>query len=1306
MVLQDADASDRLAAEIRRLTSSEPAVRAQACRAVAAQAARGEHARTAIIEAAAVQSILPLLHAAPTQAEAAQALAALAVDDEARRLILAGGGCEPLVRGLHSKSVQAQEHAAVALSCIAQDEAGRAQIAELGGVLALVGLVQSNERQLQLPAARALCLLALDAENRINIVAADGHDAMIELLRGGETPAPAELQALAAETLASLALYTHNRRKVREAGGVERLVDALASDSGDVQAAATTALARLANHDGECQEAIRAAGGVRELSQVLWSDDAESRQFARAALESLGADADAEKEAWAQAVQEKQAGQFKESEELREKADASLLRGDLGAAAATYASALELHPHSTVLQQRLERTRRESTSASASIEQLAGRAASVRLTRRKLSSKAPDPLQLEGMPDGVLSLVDIFRAVDSRRKRGDAAHTLPSFTSARQQLEEASAQLDARQSALYRRAMDAAPTRPPIAATRSVDTVGTFAFAIGSQVRLEAAVARMVDARDDARKSFASAAEKFIGLLHSESFRESHEAAVHVLGPLQQAVDRLGQVPVLGGAFRGNEVETRRQGGAAVADALEAFDVWIAENTAGTVAKQTEKALAALLSASTAVLAPRAPTPSAPPAVEDAKALAQKSLASLSEAVVAVDGALSTEQRYWELADPLRSLPVGVVRAAAGALLAELTQQIEDVEALYAYGEVVEERRDASLRFMERAPPDVAELVKQSDLARACQEKMDEGLAEMTALRNEPEETRNNRRLQELEADAKTQRRRRYEAEKALKAERRRLCTLAAEHMPELPLRFPEAGIRLDEAEHAATAAAHEMRTRSGRRAEEEPEPSEGGPEEQQSILLDVPSAMDVSAAGLGAMLEAEATDLAKLRDSLATAEERYAQAQQQQPERPAAEQGLEELDPAAQETPEAAALRRQRRELLRRQRAFGLKCQLAGRSAELVPPPHSPAPGSAAGASVSQLADYLGGRAEELPADLGDSSTPAHAGDAGQQGAQRATAAAFTAAARAESGTPGRRRRSARQTQSPPHTLSRPTFSAAPVASPAAPAPRSASAGGATERNSTMTAAAERARLRSPERRSGAQTVIGAPARTPVRTSLLEDPSPTAERPSGKPLTRLEQARQQVSARIAGGDEGHGTLSFRAGGARPRSPSPPRTISARVAERDEPTRRAMQAVAPGDERVWQASMSPPPRESPVRAAGGAADDGRELRRTATARVNASWSASQDQTEALEVSAEAGDILAAIDKNLDGVISRQEYSEYQARERSLEATLAYAEYSGKQATGAAPSWRSASVQGVTQPPGRFPLPVHKPLTCV
>ena len=44
----------------------------------------------------------------------------------------------------------------------------------------------------------------------------------------------------------------------------------------------------------------------------------------------------------------------------------------------------------------------------------------------------------------------------------------------------------------------------------------------------------------------------------------------------------------------------------------------------------------------------------------------------------------------------------------------------------------------------------------------------------------------------------------------------------------ELPLRFPEAGIRLDEAEHAATAAAHEMRTRSGRRAEEEPEPCNG----------------------------------------------------------------------------------------------------------------------------------------------------------------------------------------------------------------------------------------------------------------------------------------------------------------------------------------------------------------------------------------------------------------------------------------------------------------------------------------------
>ena len=47
-----------------------------------------------------------------------------------------------------------------------------------------------------------------------------------------------------------------------------------------------------------------------------------------------------------------------------------------------------------------------------------------------------------------------------------------------------------------------------------------------------------------------------------------------------------------------------------------------------------------------------------------------------------------------------------------------------------------------------------------------------------------------------------------------------------------------------------------------------------------------------------------------------------------------------------------------------------------------------------------------------------------------------------------------------------------------------------------------------------------------------------------------------------------------------------------------------EPTRRAMQAVAPGDERVWQASLSPPPRASPPKEQQ---EQGRPLRARAAA---------------------------------------------------------------------------------------------------
>lgn len=458
---------DLAAAHVRKLGEAAAAGRGYAAAQLAQLAAKGEAARGAIREAGGVEGLLPLLHAASTQAEAAGALAALAVDAEARAMVREAGGCVLLAQTLRSKSAAAQEEAARALGLLACDEDGRVEIARLGGILALVELLRSNDRGMQLVAAGALNQLARNAENRVAIVGADGHDTMIEILRGGETPAPPRLQAQAAGTLANLAFYGPNKRKIREGGGVERLVGVLASESAEVACMAVTALSRLTKNDAQCQAAVSDADGVRQLAALLWSEDESARRHARATIENLGAHPEEEKEAWAKAKADERTGSAAKADKLREQADERLLVGELDAAAETYTEALALHPSSTLLKRRLARTERERDSASSSIERLAARTTSVRQTRRKLTSKAPDPLKLAGMPDGILSLIEQFRAVDSRRKRhGIAAHLAPSFTSARQQLDEATAQLDAAQSALYRRSAESTPeailpVRPP-----------------------------------------------------------------------------------------------------------------------------------------------------------------------------------------------------------------------------------------------------------------------------------------------------------------------------------------------------------------------------------------------------------------------------------------------------------------------------------------------------------------------------------------------------------------------------------------------------------------------------------------------------------------------------------------------------------------------------------------------------------------------------------------------------------------------------------------------------------------------------
>lgn len=1389
------EGGDLVRAHVRRLHDPAAVARAHACKHLAQLASKGDQTRASIREAGAIEGLLPLLHGASTQVEAAGAIAALAVDADARALVRSAGGCAPLVQALQSKTIAAREEAARALGHLARDEECRIEIADLGGIVALVKLVQENDRDMQLAAAGALNQLARNAENRVTIVGTDGHDAMIEILRDGETPAPPDLQAEAAGTLAQLAFYGPNKRKIREAGGLERLIGVLGSSSTEVADAAAAALSRLTKNDAECQAAVSAADGMRQLAALLWSECESTRQYSRAAIENLGAHPEEEKAAWAKAKADERTGAVAKADQLREKADESLLVGELDAAAATYTEALALHPHSTLLHRRLARTERERVSASSSIERLAARTTSVRQTRRKLASKAPDPLKLAGMPDGVLSLIEQFRAVDSRRRRdGIAAHLAPSFTSSRQQLDEAAAQLDSAQSALYRRSVESTPAEilPPTSssASRLGNTAGDgyTAFAVGKETTLlPPDVKQLIQRRDDARRSFVQSADTFLSRVRSETFQESHEGAVHVIGPLQQAADQLGSVPMLGPTSLGEEAEALHEveqgindddhrgsnrhisdrsrpseGGkektkkyAPEAAALAAFDSWIADNTAATVGTKTEEAIARLLSCVSENLAPRTPTSAQVQTdqTDNIGANASTSQQELLEAVREADARLATEQRYWQLADPIRSLPVGVIRRSAGALLHELTSKIEEVEAIYSYAELIEERRDEAMKWIEREdqgePVGVTELVEYSDLARACAEEMEEVTVAITSLRNEPEQTRDNRRLQEMESKAKALRRRRYEAEKGLKAERKRLCQLAAEHYPELPLRFPGAGLRLD------PQMGHSSQL--GQSAEEDKAHSKnagkGGAANATSQLQDQEAVAEATAVtlelsdpksaahGLGDALETEAEALAKMRRRLVDAERRL----EHQWTAAAKQQDISEGQAMALES-EEASLQRQRRELLRRQRAFSLKCELAGRSAELVALPAAWTASMLEG--TASLSDFLGGRTSSaaIPQSEPEPEPEPEPGyDIGPTVAGPRTGGYSSAMRPPRS---ARRTSPERIMSSAPHSPTSPipvssdierlsesvsvsvssaTRAASPTVTAAAATPTRSANGryvsGASsevrsflskrevsveveadigeealdgERNSTMKAAAQRAeqRLRlRPESDSSNRTEGAQQALNGTNTAFAVD---IGAQP--KQLTRLERARQQASARISTGDKliaAGGSTAEERQQLRTRSPSPPRTLSARMSAaqqeqartrgagssftygRGSPTASSPAFRQPRTASELNAAPTPPPM-SPFRGSGdqqpnytgsnqaNAPADG--LSKTITSRVRETMGIPDSVASATPygTSSHATEtVLEAMDKDDDGAVSRNEYASYP---RSVQATMAYAQY--------------------------------------
>jgi hypothetical protein len=331
--------------------------------------------------------------------------------DAARRIAALPATCEILVHTVGSSGGDdnggvRQGLAARVLAEVARDADGQAILAARGVIPSLVASLQRPaaalgtglaagggwEGVLRLEVVRALRHLSEDGNNRIKIVAAGGHEPLLELIRHGgsggleQGGAAEDERQVAASVVANLALYRHNKRKLREAGAVPCLVDALSlgepapmdADQGSrrpstpgLRRAAVTALSRLTKNDAENQAALIEAGGARALVAWLQDDVARAaeeeggggeaygpgvRELARQTLAAAHADVAAESAALrAAAAAEASEGALR-AERLRAQADDALVAGELDRAAAGFQRAAALQPHSQLLQARLRRT--------------------------------------------------------------------------------------------------------------------------------------------------------------------------------------------------------------------------------------------------------------------------------------------------------------------------------------------------------------------------------------------------------------------------------------------------------------------------------------------------------------------------------------------------------------------------------------------------------------------------------------------------------------------------------------------------------------------------------------------------------------------------------------------------------------------------------------------------------------------------------------------------------------------------------------------------------------------------------------
>lgn len=608
---------------------------------------------------------------------------------------------------------------------------------------------------------------------------------------------------------------------------------------------------------------------------------------------------------------------------------------------------------------------------------------------------------------------------------------------------------------------------------------------------------------------------------------------------------------------------------------------------------------------------------------------------------------------------------------------------------------------------------------------------MEDVTVTITRLRNEPEHTRDNYRLQEMESKAKDLRRHRYEAEKGLKAERKRLCKLAAEHYPELPLRFPGAGIRLDP---PATSQPGQPAEPEGDHPKDVDDGTGDG-DQLRALATELqgsgeaagrqPSDWTGATRGLGEVLEAEAEALAKMRKRLMDAERKLSQSG-----------ALNE---------EEDTMQRLRRELLRRQRAFSLKCELAGRKDELSSPPRSVAAAPELTNSVPQgavsLSDIFGGQAKRESQRKQERPEPRSERDSEHIATDNVATTASTRTLRRSGSTAAHQPRSPRHA-SPPRTksstpsattsptpavstikvLSVPTSVENGASSPSATIstvtptravtgqyssaeqtpgePRSLrvkretlgfadSEGGLDNvRNATMKAAARRAEQHQHlqlESETSMRSNVRLQQATKATRSAGKAATTTADLVAPSKLTRLERARQEASARISNGEKlaAGGEAAEDTQRRQRRSPSPPRTLSSRMAAAQRRQAHSLGAdfskVAAGrsSSNTGSSAFRQPRTDSEMNAAPGPPPMGLtpsavdEQPRAADSQAGSAAggllntiATGDRETMGPSVSSilPHGTSSEAMEASRDGIVTRREYTR-------VEATMAYAEYS-------------------------------------